>query len=220
MTRTLPNEPVAAGGRGRFLAEAAHRIKRTLLRASRPNWTWAAWGTAAFCASMASIIAAPGWRGALGAGLAAAMTAIAAIDARHFIIPDKLVLAGLALGLADASIADPEHAVTGLASAAARGFALALVFFAFRAAYRRIRGREGLGLGDVKLAAVAGTWLGWTAAGLAVDIAALAALAAVIIDARRGQHITSATRIPFGLFLAPAIWIAWLAGIIGVPTPP
>ena len=47
-----------------------------------------------------------------------------------------------------------------------------LAFFAFRAGYRRFRGIEGIGLGDVKLAAVAGVWLDWVDLPVAVDIAA------------------------------------------------
>jgi leader peptidase (prepilin peptidase) / N-methyltransferase len=165
---------------------------------------------AALCAVAASVLAAPGLAGMLGGALAVVMIAIAAIDARRFVIPDKLVLAGLALGLVDASIARPDQAAANLASAALRGLLLALLFFAFRIAYRRIRRRDGLGLGDVKLAAVAGAWLGWMAAALAVDIAALSALAAVLIGALRGQRITGKTPVPFGLFFAPAIWFAWL----------
>jgi leader peptidase (prepilin peptidase) / N-methyltransferase len=41
-------------------------------------------------------------------------------------------------------------------------------------------------------------------------VAALSALAVVLLRACRGQRITATTAIPFGLFLAPAIWIAWL----------
>lgn len=160
------------------------------------------------------MLAVAGWRGALGGGLAVAMIAIAAIDARRLVIPDKLVLAGLALGFVDAAIAQPHQVAAGLASAALRAVVLALLFFVFRMTYRRIRGREGIGLGDVKLAAVAGAWLDWAASGLAVDLAALSALAAVLIGALRGERITGVTRIPFGLFFAPAIWITWLLDAI------
>ncbi len=57
-----------------------------------------------------------------------------------------------------------------------RAAAMAAVFFAFRIAYRRLRGREGMGLGDVKLAGVAGIWLDWLSLPIAVEIAALGAL--------------------------------------------
>jgi leader peptidase (prepilin peptidase)/N-methyltransferase len=74
----------------------------------------------------------------------------------------------------------------------------------------RLRGREGIGLGDIKLAAVAGVWLDLPAVALAIEIAALAALTIVLIRALRGRRVTGKTPIPFGLFFAPAIWIGWL----------
>ena len=180
------------------------------MRAAEPILAYAVWGAAALCAAVASIAIAPGLAGVLGAGLAIVMLAIAAVDARHFIIPDGLVLAGLALGLVAAAVARSGLVVTELANATLRGLLLALLLFGFRAAYRRLRGREGLGLGDVKLAAVAGVWLSWTEAALAVDIAALSALTIVLLRAFRGQEISGKTPVPFGLFFAPAIWLAWL----------
>jgi leader peptidase (prepilin peptidase)/N-methyltransferase len=163
---------------------------------------------AALCAAAASMVAAPGWQGVLGGGLAMAMVAIAAVDAREFIIPDKLVLAGVLLGLTDAALANPRQAAAAVAQSALRGFVLALVFFLFRAAYRRWRGREGIGLGDV--AGRRRRRVAWLGGRIAIDIAALSALAAVLIGACRGRRITPTMRIPFGLFFAPAIWIAWL----------
>ena len=88
---------------------------------------------------------------------------------------------------------------------------LASCFFALRAVYHRIRGRQGIGLGDVKLAAVAGVWLEWTTIPIAIEIAALAALAGVAIrQLARGRPLHAQARLPFGLFLAPAIWLGWL----------
>jgi leader peptidase (prepilin peptidase)/N-methyltransferase len=74
-----------------------------------------------------------------------------------------------------------------------------------------VRGREGLGLGDVKLAAVAGAWLGWMSAPIAIEIAALAAIAAFAVSYfAAGRTLDTAAKFPFGLFLAPSIWLAWL----------
>jgi leader peptidase (prepilin peptidase) / N-methyltransferase len=67
-----------------------------------------------------------------------------------------------------------------------------------------------MGLGDVKLAAVAGVWLDWMGISVAVDLAALTALGAVLVHAIRGGQVTGNSAIPFGLFFAPAIWLAWL----------
>jgi leader peptidase (prepilin peptidase) / N-methyltransferase len=163
----------------------------------------------------ASIAAAPGIAGLMGAALAAIMIAIAAVDARHFVIPDKLVLAGLVAGLVDAAVARPEQFASGFANAALRGVVLALLFLGCRMLYRRLRGREGIGLGDVKLAAVAGVWLNWMSIAVAVDVAALSALTAVLIQVVCGRRVSGAAAIPFGLFFAPAIWLAWLLEAMG-----
>jgi leader peptidase (prepilin peptidase)/N-methyltransferase len=87
------------------------------------------------------------------------------------------------------------------------------LFFALRVAYRRLRGREGIGLGDVKLAFVAGVWLGWTLIPVAIEIAAGAALLAYLTWRGLAKHPPEpAARLPFGLFFAPAIWLAWFIG--------
>ena len=171
----------------------------------------AAFGAAAIAAVAASVLAVPGLAGVLGAALAVTMLSIAVIDARRFIIPDKLVLAALALGLFDAWLVQSEgSAAAALFAAALRGVGLAVAFWILRAVYLRLRGQEGIGLGDVKLAAVAGLWLDLAAIALAIEIAALAALTVVLIHALRGRRVTGKTPVPFGLFFAPAIWIAWL----------
>jgi leader peptidase (prepilin peptidase)/N-methyltransferase len=166
---------------------------------------------AAIATAAASMIVVPGGRGLAGAGLACLMIAIAAVDARRFIIPDELTAAALALGLADAAIRHPDGIGEALALAALRGAIVAAAFFGLWALYRRLRGREGIGLGDVKLAGVAGVWLDWPSIPIAVEIAALAALAVCLVRwLALGRAISTTTRLPFGAFLAPAIWIAWL----------
>ncbi len=177
-------------------------------------------------AMAAASFAAGGWPGGLfGAGLALLTLAIAVVDARRLIIPNGLNLAALALALAAAGLAGAETAGAGGAvlgvpvwptAAAAAGAALlraallGLAFLALRELYWRLRRREGLGLGDVKLAAVAGAWLDWPFMPLAVEIAALAALAAYALGRLAGRRFDAAARLPFGLFFAPAIWLCWL----------
>ncbi len=180
-------------------------------RASAPTLEDVTLVVAALSTVSASMIVVPGWRGVAGAGLGCLMVAIAAVDARRFIIPDELSAAALALGLVHAAFQFPGEIAEAVAAAALRTGILALAFLALWAAYQRVRGREGIGLGDVKLAGVAGAWLDWPTLPLAVEMAALAALA--FCAARwfvSGRAIDATTRLPFGLFLAPAIWIAWL----------
>ena len=165
---------------------------------------------ALFIGIVASVALVHDWRGAWGAGLAVLMVAIAAVDARRFIIPDELTAAALALGLAYAAVED-EMWAQALAAAVLRGAVPALAFLGVRAGYRRWRGREGIGLGDVKLAGVAGVWLDWSTIPIAIEIAAVAALAAyLVLHFYFRRTVRPTTRLPFGLFLAPAIWIAWI----------
>jgi leader peptidase (prepilin peptidase) / N-methyltransferase len=158
-----------------------------------------------------SIWVAPGWPGVAGAGLAAIALAIAVTDYRTFRIPNGLNLAGFILALIHASLYMPDDPLRALVAAGLRGAVIALAFLALWVIYKWIRGREGFGLGDVKLAAVAGAWLGWVFIPVAIQFAAFAALSAYAIQHmlyRRPLSLTS--RLPFGAFFAPAIWFVWV----------
>jgi leader peptidase (prepilin peptidase)/N-methyltransferase len=167
-------------------------------------------GFVALAAVIVSMAAAPGLDGLFGAALALLMMAIAVIDARQFIIPNMLNAAGFTLGLLHAVFQEPALSVEAATMAVARGAVLALVFLAIRIFYARLRGRQGLGLGDVKLAGVAGSWLDWLTMPIAIEIAALTALAIYVLRHIFGRPMSATTRLPFGLFLAPTIWLCWL----------
>jgi leader peptidase (prepilin peptidase)/N-methyltransferase len=83
--------------------------------------------------------------------------------------------------------------------------------------YRRLRGREGLGLGDAKLLGAGGAWLGWQALPSVVALGAAIALALALAGAAAGGKLSATTRIAFGPYLALAIWVVWLYGPL-VPT--
>jgi leader peptidase (prepilin peptidase) / N-methyltransferase len=212
--RDLPNEPLQVCDERRLAEGTLHPTKRRFWPADRISLIHVAWGTAVSCAFVTSVAVAPGLSGFGGGGFAVIMFAIAAIDARDFRIPDILVVAGLVLGLLEVSRAQAAATVADLGTCMLRGLLFAGLFLAFRLVYRRVRGRDGLGLGDVKLAAVAGLWLDWMGALIAVDIAALSALLFVLVSLARGQKVDNQTTVPFGLFFAPAIWLVWLFGII------
>jgi leader peptidase (prepilin peptidase)/N-methyltransferase len=100
----------------------------------------------------------------------------------------------------------------GVLWSAGRAAAVALPLLALMEGYRRWRGRDGLGLGDIKLAAVAGAWLGWVMVFAVLELATLAAIAAYLVTAFvRKQPLRGTAFLPFGAFLAPAIWLGWLA---------
>src|SRR5262249_3465031 len=83
-------------------------------------------------------------------------------------------------------------------------------FWLVRRAYYRLRGREGLGFGDVKLAAAADAWTGWHDLPNVVLLAAAMALGlAIALAIARRKSLSGTERIPFGAFLAPSIWVVW-----------
>jgi leader peptidase (prepilin peptidase)/N-methyltransferase len=86
------------------------------------------------------------------------------------------------------------------------------LFFAIAWVYRRLRGRDGLGLGDAKLLAALAAWVGLNDLPLILLLASCLGLAAAGIGALAGKRMTAATAIPFGPFLAAAGWLLWLYG--------
>ena len=74
------------------------------------------------------------------------------------------------------------------------------------------RSRDLCGFSPLRLFAVAGIWLDWLTIVGVIELAALTALAAYVVwryVLRR--PVAATTPLPFGLFLAPAIWCGWLA---------
>jgi leader peptidase (prepilin peptidase) / N-methyltransferase len=140
----------------------------------------------------------------LGLVLVAVLVPTALIDFEHRIIPNKITLpaavAAVAIGAALDLRGVPEQLIAG---AAAGGFLLA-----FALAYPR-----GMGMGDVKLAAVLGLFLGRSVA-VAILVGVLTAtLVGAGVMARLGVEKGRKTAVPFGPFLA-------LGGVIGLVAGP
>ncbi len=136
------------------------------------------------------------------------LLAASVADFRHFELPNRMTLGLALLGLASVAVLARGQLIHS-AVGAALGFALlALV----GAAYARIRGREGLGLGDAKLLGAGGAWIGWQGLASAVFLGALAGCLWVGAMWLRGHRPSGATAIPFGPFLALGIWIVFLMG--------
>ncbi len=147
------------------------------------------------------------WQAGLVAGLLAPMPAIAVIDVRHRIIPNRLTYPALLLApalvllawlLGDA--ADPVRGVVGLLLYGGIMFLVALV-------------SRGMGMGDVKLAALIGLVLGafglryvGVAAGAAIVLGGLGGLVALAMGKSRKSAI------PFGPYLAAGAVVAGLWG--------
>ena len=138
--------------------------------------------------------------------LALWLAAASWIDARRLILPDVLTLPLIAAGLALAWLQPPELATRAIGAMA--GFA---AFALIAELYRRLRGRDGLGLGDAKLLAGAGAWLGWEALPSVVLIGAVAGLVFALLKRPAADR-----PIPFGPFLALGFWLVWRFGPLSV----
>jgi leader peptidase (prepilin peptidase)/N-methyltransferase len=174
------------------------------------------------------------------AAFAALAAWVAVTDLGTFEIPDEANVALLLLGLAWAALLAPPSAlpltpalvfadrtppawagpVFGAVDGLARGGVAAGTLLAVRTLYRRARGIEGMGLGDVKLAGAVAPWLVWPDLPTALFVAVLAALVAILATSALARKAPeNAAWIPFGAFLAPAGWLVWALRTGGLPIP-
>ena len=159
--------------------------------------------TAALIGGLALFVV-PGPAGFAGALLGWFLLALLALDAEHFWLPDALTLPLLALGLL-LGPGDLVDRLLGIAVAGGGFLTLALL-------YKALRGREGLGMGDVKLMAALGAWLSPLLIGPLILLAALTGLALAAAKAlQAGPAVEIPKRIPFGACLAAAGFPMWLA---------
>ncbi len=142
------------------------------------------------------------------------LLALAAIDLTHWTLPDVLTLPLLAGGLLATAVLDPASLLDHSAAAVLGGGGLALV----AVTYRRLRGRDGLGYGDVKLLAAGGAWDGVASLPTILVGAAVAGLLLAVL--RHGWRLERTIAVPFGPPLCLAIWAAFLLDVLETGTGP
>lgn len=160
------------------------------------------------CAAVgaAALAVAPGLVGGFGALFGWLLVALAALDLRHFWLPDRLVVVLAAAGLLEGVVLSaPSMADRVIGGAGAFG-ALWVIGFA----YRRLRGREGLGGGDAKLFGAIGVWLGWQVLPFVLLGASAIGLVVALGMVVGGRTVEATTRLPLGTLLAVAAFPAWL----------
>lgn len=128
------------------------------------------------------------------------------IDLEHQILPNSITLPGVVAGLIF-SLAGPP----GLRDAVIGVLLGGGVLYAIAAGYYLWRREEGLGMGDVKMLAMIGAFLGWQAVLLTLVLASLsgAVIGVAMMALQRG---TMKYALPFGTFLALGALVAMLAG--------
>lgn len=106
------------------------------------------------------------------------LLALSLIDGQHQLLPDVLTLPLLWTGLlAHCFSLLPGNLHDGVLGAAL-GYSL---FWLLTNGYQRLRGIDALGLGDAKLLAALGAWLGWQALPMLILIAACGGIISVLI---------------------------------------
>lgn len=162
-------------------------------------------------------IAVVAWSATLGAGTTVFLAScifgwmlllLAAIDWRVQLLPDvltlPLMLAGLLVSFLLPLGAWRDHAIGAVA-----GF---VILAAVAWLYHRLRKREGLGLGDAKLSAAIGAWVGWQGLPTTLLWGSMLGLLFASLLSLRGRRLQLSDRLPFGVFLAAGGWLVWLYG--------
>ena len=137
--------------------------------------------------------------------LAFALVWASMVDLDRMILPNLITLGLVVAGLLQAALTGELQVLDRVIGATAGYLSLILVAYAFR----RIRGKDGLGQGDAKLLAAGGAWTGWAALPTIVLVASAVALLAIggLVVAKR---LDKDQAMAFGPFIAFGIWSTWL----------
>ena len=136
-----------------------------------------------------------------------ALIVLFAIDLEHHLLPNVITLTGIVIGFLLSFITDQPGWQSSLIGIVAGGG----VLFLIAEVYYRVRHEEGLGMGDVKMLAMMGAFLGWPLAILSLMIASVAGtiIGIGLIVSGRG---TMKYALPFGTFLAIGAAVSAAAG--------
>jgi leader peptidase (prepilin peptidase)/N-methyltransferase len=142
-----------------------------------------------------------------GCLFSSALIVLGFIDYLHQILPDIITMPGLVLALVYSFFRDDLTFRGALIGAVAGAGFLLLVY----GAYRLIRKKEGLGMGDVTMLLMIGAYLGLARTLLTLILGSfVGALVGVFFIIRRKKDLQFA--LPFGTFLAPAAFVSALWG--------
>ncbi|HXT72080.1 MAG TPA: prepilin peptidase [Vicinamibacterales bacterium] len=121
-------------------------------------------------------------------------------------LPNVITYPGIVIGLGLSVVLPP-----GIVAAAIGAALGAAIPWTIRWIWERLRGVEAMGLGDVKMLAMIGAFLGWKQVWVVLFLASLTgAIGGIVILKLRGRSMAS--RIPFGTYLAVAAFVASLVG--------
>jgi leader peptidase (prepilin peptidase)/N-methyltransferase len=138
----------------------------------------------------------PGWLLVSRLVFGCALIVLFEIDLEHQLLPNVITVPGMVVGLLFSFVTEPGWQASLLGMLVGGGI---LLFFAY--GYFWLRGQEGLGMGDFKMLAMIGAFVGWKLALLTLVLASFAgsAIGLGLIASHRGSM---ASKLPFGTFLA------------------
>ena len=151
-----------------------------------------------------------GWTPLLAVRLAfaCAMIVLFAIDLEHYLLPNVITVPGIVVGFVLSFFLPPGWQASLIGLVAGGG-----LLFAIAEAWYRLRGIEGLGMGDVKMLSMIGAFLGWKLMLVTLVLSSFAGsvIGIGVIALRRGNMKSA---LPFGTFLALGALTAAVAGDI------
>jgi leader peptidase (prepilin peptidase)/N-methyltransferase len=138
--------------------------------------------------------------------LGCALIVLFAIDLEHHLLPNAITLPGIVIGFLFSLVTEPGWIASLIGIAVGGG-----VLFAIAEAYYRVRHEEGLGMGDVKMLAMVGAFIGWKLTLLTLLMASFSGtiIGVFLIVSRRGGMKYA---LPFGTFLALGAAVAATVG--------
>ena len=128
------------------------------------------------------------------------------IDLEHQILPNAITLPGIVVGLAFSVVAPPGPFDALVGTVLGGGVLYGIAF-----AYYLWRKEEGMGMGDVKMLAMIGAFLGWQAVLVTLVLSSFAG-AVIGVLMMIGQRGTMRYALPFGTFLSLGALAAMLVG--------
>ena len=123
------------------------------------------------------------------------------IDLKHFIIPNELTFPLMAIGLFKSF--DPnlnQYLFPNFLNSVIGGVAGYLIIWMIIFIYKRLRNKEGMGLGDAKLLSAIGFWFGWISIPFILFFSSFIALV-LAIPSLINKSKNLSTQIPFGPYL-------------------
>jgi len=161
----------------------------------------------------------------------AAIIVLVFVDYQHQILPNRITIPGILVGMALSFFQTPDlyrdslsYSLASAVSAEAPTAVLPLIgalvgavaggglLWAVGSAYKIVRRTQGLGMGDVKMMAMVGAFLGWRLALLTILTGSmLGSLVGIFLIFFRGRNLQS--KLAFGTFLGPSAVVALFFGL-------